>query len=286
MEINIYDHSSNDRRFYVYSHIDINGNTAYIGSGTLKRVFSKSDRSAEHLSIWDTLTKIILHDGLNSKEARDIEQFYIINLAPSLNKTNTVSKVPTYEYNFFKEYFEYDPMSPSCLSWIESKRPKHIKSKFAGTLHSKGYWKVGVQRKCYSCSRIVICLLTKSDIPDNLVVDHIDRNRSNNNENNLRLVTHHVNSLNKGRRKDNKTGVVGVRWCVTLNVWYCTWTENLKRFSKSFNPVKLYPHLDFNKAKELTFNDAVKFRNNIVNSVYKNLVKITTECYNDRTTVD
>lgn len=60
--------------------------------------------------------------------------------------------------------------------------------------------------------------------PDNLEVDHIDRNRLNNQKSNLRVCDRSTNMLNKGplRRKNPAevtSGVVGVYWHKNSRVW-------------------------------------------------------------------
>src|SRR3990167_6476682 len=48
--------------------------------------------------------------------------------------------------------------------------------------------------------------------PDCLEVDHIDGNRLNNQYSNLRLASSSQNKINRGPRKDNRSGYKGVSW--------------------------------------------------------------------------
>ena len=81
--------------------------------------------------------------------------------------------------------------------------------------------------------------------PVGLDTDHIDRNKLNNQRNNLRSVTSSANRINRGLRKDNKTGVTGVR----LDKKNKAWVADLMIRGK-------YMYLGFNK----DFQEAVKVR--------------------------
>jgi len=47
-----------------------------------------------------------------------------------------------------------------------------------------------------------------------------------------------------------------------LSKWYAIWAENKKQKSKCFNPIKLFPNLPFEEAKQKAFELAVEFRKN------------------------
>lgn len=51
------------------------------------------------------------------------------------------------------------------------------------------------------------------------VVDHINHNTLNNRKYNLRVCTSSNNNMNKGKRTDNTSGVVGVSWSKNTNSW-------------------------------------------------------------------
>ena len=55
--------------------------------------------------------------------------------------------------------------------------------------------------------------------PDNMEIDHIDGNRLNNQKSNLRFATSAQNKMNRGPRKDNKSGFKGVSLNKALNKW-------------------------------------------------------------------
>jgi len=61
---------------------------------------------------------------------------------------------------------------------------------------------------------------------DGYEIDHIDGNKSNNQEHNLRFATHQQNLANSKLRKDNKTGYKGVRYRDASGRWESYGTYN------------------------------------------------------------
>lgn len=74
---------------------------------------------------------------------------------------------------------------------------------------SQPYLRVKINRKHYYVHRLIFLLL-KGYLPK--LIDHKDRNSLNNMENNLRDLSHSKNLINKGLRKDNTSGFVGITW--------------------------------------------------------------------------
>lgn len=88
-----------------------------------------------------------------------------------------------------------------ALFWVKNDKP-------AGTKTVEGYIKVQINGVAYSAHRLIWVLFNK-EIPLNMQIDHVDRNKSNNKIENLRLVTASSNALNRKCRNSN-TGIRGI----------------------------------------------------------------------------
>ncbi len=120
-----------------------------------------------------------------------------------------------------EDWFYYDETSPSGIRWVRNRYGgEHasvvvaMKGSTAGAKSkTTGAWATAVsidgKRKRILCHRIV-WELNNGPIPKGLVIDHIDRNPSNNSLSNLRVVKQSVNCRNSSLSKRNKTGVTGV----------------------------------------------------------------------------
>lgn len=67
-------------------------------------------------------------------------------------------------------------------------------------------------------------------VPSGSEVDHIDRNKLNNQRDNLRALTHGENILNQGLSKRNTSGFKGAFYSKEDDLWYSTAKRNGKRF--------------------------------------------------------
>jgi hypothetical protein len=88
--------------------------------------------------------------------------------------------------------------------------------------YGDGYLMVGLSKdkikKTFTIHRLVGIAFIEN--PDNkLCIDHIDRNKINNNILNLRWASHSENSQNKSIQKNNSSTVSGVHFNKKLNKW-------------------------------------------------------------------
>lgn len=267
--------SENDKRFCVYVHKDENGNVRYVGSGTIKRAYSKHRRSEEHSILFKNLTVEILFSNINRHEAfeKELELFEMFKGSDLLLNKKAPCVTNKIEYEKFSEYFYYDETSPSGLRWKVHNGafcPRTIRNKgdVAGSYKKEQYYQVNLFGIRYQVHRIVWALCNKTDLFSYMVVDHIDRNKANNNIENLRLVTYSDNSVNKGLYKNNKSSVSGVYWASRDKAWIVCWTEGTKNNKKYFTVRKLFPEDDFETSKRKAFELAKVFRENIEKNIY------------------
>ena len=80
----------------------------------------------------------------------------------------------------------------------------------AGDRDGKGYRRIMIGKKHFKMHRL-IWIMFNNNIPENLVIDHIDRNISNNKVENLRVLTKSMNTRNQGSS--------GVSWDSSRNKW-------------------------------------------------------------------
>ena len=107
----------------------------------------------------------------------------------------------------------------SDLVWKTNYFPDLV-GKRAGYRRPDGYIEVKKQKHKMLAHRIAYYIHTKQD-PGNYFIDHIDGNPSNNNPDNLRLVTQMENMRNCRRlRKNNTSGKPGVRRVIISGIEY------------------------------------------------------------------
>ena len=109
-------------------------------------------------------------------------------------------------------------MIEKCLEWNEDisrfiwkfreDKPHNWNGRFAGKvagcIKREGYETIAIDYIPYYTHRLV-WVLFYGEIPEGYVIDHIDRNRSNNSPENLRLVTIQENCFNtKGSKGSSK----------------------------------------------------------------------------------
>lgn len=114
------------------------------------------------------------------------------------------------EYEDYAEIVLYDINNEECArAIIDLEDVKKVKGyKWA---YSYGYARNAKKRVLLH--RLII------NCPDDMVVDHINRNPLDNRKENLRICTQQQNSMNRSVQSNNTSGVVGVTWDKSRNKW-------------------------------------------------------------------
>lgn len=119
-----------------------------------------------------------------------------------------------------KSKLTYDPNTGIFIWLVGSFKGKQAGC-VSGNLPDDGYWIIRINKKTYQAHRLAY-LYVYGEFP-RILVDHIDRNRTNNKLDNLRQSTDALNSKNQTIYKNNVTGYHGVtahgkRWRARINV--------------------------------------------------------------------
>jgi hypothetical protein len=88
------------------------------------------------------------------------------------------------------------------------------------SISKRGYHHIRLRKQNKLLHRLVY--ENHGDSPDllpNFQIDHIDRNKSNNHTDNLRLATNAQNNANKGKRDDTTSDYIGVVWRLDHLKW-------------------------------------------------------------------
>lgn len=250
----------------VYLHRDKSNTVRYVGSGSLYRAnatYAKSKRGkryAEYVNVNGKLEVEIVADCLSKLEAEDLERELYNRYQDSiLNMSIPKSDIPMYKEMFY-DYLYYDETSTTCLRWKVSLTTwMKIGSEAGGLDKTEGYYRVVLKGVRYKVHRI-IAVLHDLDV-NGFVIDHIDRNRSNNKISNLRVVNHKENCQNKNIRSNNTSGIEGVYYHKG-GYWVASWCEEGNRKNKYFRISKYL-------SSEIAFKAAYEYRQMMVGVNYK-----------------
>lgn len=269
------DHSENDKRFCVYVLRDTSGTVRYVGSGTEKRAHKKQrSNNKELLAIIKELEVEILKTGL-SKDDSILEEIKLYQeYKPTgllLNKL-TPSGILPIDFDLVNKFLYYDETSPTFLRWkidIPSGRyNRTIKTRsgdVAGSIKKTGYSETKLLGRLYKNHRVIWVLCNKQSLTTNLVIDHIDRNKSNNSIENLRLVTQKENMYNfLPKDVKSRTGLVGIYDSLQTPLIHSCWLEGFVKRSKTFNFRKIFPGVEEEVAKEKCIELAVWYQEQMI----------------------
>ena len=153
-----------------------------------------------------------------------------------------------YRKNVLNEYIEYDNYYELRIintHNIEVKGKidkddyeKVSKYKWTLSIHGKDIRIIGNSAELNRIGLHQFILNNNNNV--NMVIDHINRNPLDNRKENLRIVSHSINSINAKARIESKTKIRGVyyrkeRPGIAKAAWICEWSKDGKRHSKSFS---------------------------------------------------
>lgn len=147
-----------------------------------------------------------------------------------------------------EKIFKIDETSPSRLAWnidiycgIHNNVHKiKVGDHCDHISKTTGRYVVQHKDKIYQVARVVWCL-ENGDIPENLIIDHIDGNPLNNKTDNLQCKTLRANNQNvKSRIEGTLAGVNHRLTSLGYEYWTARWTDsNGKNHEKFFSVSKL-----------------------------------------------
>lgn len=129
--------------------------------------------------------------------------------------THTKNYVLTQDY--LKSVLEYNRETGVFL-WRERKQGRKLSR--AGTLSPNGYCYININGKQHSAHRLV-WLYVYGEFPTGRqnYIDHINKNKSDNRVENLRVCTQAENLRNTSKHFDNRSGFKGIYYNKTWGKW-------------------------------------------------------------------
>ncbi len=112
----------------------------------------------------------------------------------------------------------YDPLTGS-VRWQRKCRGADP-DREAGVIGDQGYRVVYLGNRRVRAHHIAWAIQTGDWPPDEMDMDHINGDRSDNRWINLRLASRSQNNMNQKRRSDNRSGCKGVSWRADTEKWH------------------------------------------------------------------
>lgn len=156
----------------------------------------------------------------------------------------------------------YNQKSEKVAESLISKEHKYLAEKYKWG-YNDGYLKNNTNGLILLHRLIVESIY--GNIPENMTVDHINRNRLDNRKENLRLADNTLQAINQNIRIDNKSGVKGVFYGNTTNQWFAVLSYKKHRlreicpdFESAVIKRKEWEHLrDIGKLDELIEREVI-----------------------------
>lgn len=148
--------------------------------------------------------------------------------------------------HLIREFLSYNEETGQIV-WTKDKGKKIKAGSVAGSNNGIGYLAIKFNGKNFKAHRIA-WLLKTGQWPVG-VIDHINRDRSDNRWENLRSTTVRGNSFNRGLSKNNKSGTNGVYYAESAKKWRAMIRIDGKRVHLGYFKEKSEAELAYNLAK-------------------------------------
>lgn len=146
------------------------------------------------------------------------------------------------------------PLSPTGAVWADA-HPSRV-GKPAGTLNkASGYIMTSFAGRSYYIHRVLMEQVLGRCLVPGEQVDHIDRDRTNNSLDNLRVVDGTTNQHNKGCCVTSQTQVKGLSWSAKDNAWCGHIKYRGKRYTKQSKDRQVVEAWLTSTRESLTIND-------------------------------
>jgi hypothetical protein len=116
-----------------------------------------------------------------------------------------------------QELLHYDPLT-GVFTWLKARRGVKVGAE-CGRINVHGYREIGVKLKLRQANRLAWLYMKGELPPDNMEVDHRNRDKADNRWDNLRLATKSQNAANVATKTNNTSGIPGVVWDAQRNCW-------------------------------------------------------------------
>jgi hypothetical protein len=134
--------------------------------------------------------------------------------------------------SIIEEHLSYDPETGE-LHWKKDRHSAKVKGKRAGTLLN-GYLSVKIHGKNYFVHRVAYALYHGEQLSTDLLIDHIDGDKSNNRIDNLRKADYSENGYNRKQGVNNTSGRTGVHYVNGTGKWQARIVLSGKRVSLGY----------------------------------------------------
>jgi len=128
--------------------------------------------------------------------------------------------------NSFLDFVSYEHVTGSFYWIADSPTGRHKKGSIAG-YEQRGYLTLQINKKRILLHRLA-WFVVYGELPSG-IIDHINRDITDNRIGNLRDVTRMENGMNRKVASNNTSGVTGVCWIKSSKKWVAQISNNKKR---------------------------------------------------------